>query len=112
MQRMDGLLAGLPRIDDVAQRLAVNFREAGLVAHQQGAILEARLAALAEEATRAAETGPASATSLDEAIAALQARTKPTQAELLAASDKFSDRHGTQNSKNGASGKSESGRVD
>src|SRR3546814_7391556 len=50
---MDGLLAGLPRIDDVAQRLAVNFREAGLVAHQQGANLEARLAALGEEAAKA-----------------------------------------------------------
>src|SRR5690606_1372032 len=63
MQRMDGLLAGLPRIDDVAQRLAVNFREAGLVAHQQGASLEAKLAALAEEAAKAAQTGEASAAS-------------------------------------------------
>ncbi|MBA3942307.1 MAG: hypothetical protein C0520_13960, partial [Sphingopyxis sp.] len=61
LQRMDGLLAGLPRIDDVAQRLAVNFREAGLVAHQQGASLEAKLAALAEEATKAAQAGESSA---------------------------------------------------
>src|SRR3546814_18227077 len=37
LQRMDGLLAGLPRIDAVAQRPAVNFREAGLVAHPPGA---------------------------------------------------------------------------
>src|SRR3546814_14795869 len=47
-----------------------------------------------EEATRAAETGQASATSLDEAIAALQARTKTTEAELLAASAQVTGAHG------------------
>src|SRR5690606_8229502 len=86
MQRMDGLLAGLPRIDDVAQRLAVNFREAGLVAHQQGANLEARLAALSEESAHAAEVGEAAAASLHETIGALQAQTKETEAKLLSAS--------------------------
>src|SRR3546814_3931935 len=70
MQRMDGLLAGLPRIDDVAQRLAVNFREAGLVAHQQGANLEAQLAALGEEAAKAAQTGADSTATVLEAIVA------------------------------------------
>ncbi|MFZ5726391.1 MAG: hypothetical protein ACOY4C_08250 [Pseudomonadota bacterium] len=86
LQRMDGLLAGLPRIDDVAQRLAVNFREAGLVAHQQGANLEARLAALGEEAARAARAGQASTEALLEAIVALQEQTKETESGLLAAS--------------------------
>ena len=95
MQRMDGLLAGLPRIDDVAQRLAVNFREAGLVAHQQGASLEATLAALAEEAAKAAQTGEASASSINEAIAGLQQRTKEAEATLLAASAQVTGAHGT-----------------
>jgi hypothetical protein len=91
LQRMDGLLAGLPRIDDVAQRLAVNFREAGLVAHQQGANLEARLAALGEEAARAAQTGEASTATVLEAIVALQEQTKETEADLLAASAQVAD---------------------
>jgi hypothetical protein len=93
MQRMDGLLAGLPRIDDVAQRLAVNFREAGLVAHQQGANLEAKLAALSEEAAKAAETGRASAASLHEAIGALQQQAKDTEAGLVEASAHMTEAH-------------------
>lgn len=91
LQRMDGLLAGLPRIDDVAQRLAVNFREAGLVAHQQGANLEARLAALGEEAAKAAQTGTESTATMLEAIVALQEQTKETEADLLAASAQVAD---------------------
>ena len=91
LQRMDGLLAGLPRIDDVAQRLAVNFREAGLVAHQQGANLEARLAALGEEAAKAAQTGEASTASMLEAIVALQEQTKETESDLMAASVHVAD---------------------
>ena len=93
MQRMDGLLAGLPRIDDVAQRLAVNFREAGLVAHQQGANLEARLAALGEEASKVAQTGEASAASLQEAIGALQQQAKDTEDGLLATASQVTDAH-------------------
>lgn len=91
LQRMDGLLAGLPRIDDVAQRLAVNFREAGLVAHQQGANLEARLAALGEEAAKAAQTGTESTVTMLEAIVALQEQTKETESDLLAASTQVAD---------------------
>lgn len=93
MQRMDGLLAGLPRIDDVAQRLAVNFREAGLVAHQQGANLEAKLAALGEEAAKTAQAGEASTASILEAIVALQGQTKETESDLLAASTQVVDAH-------------------
>jgi hypothetical protein len=91
LQRMDGLLAGLPRIDDVAQRLAVNFREAGLVAHQQGANLEARLAALGEEAAKAAQTGEPSTATVLEAIVALQEQAKETESDLLAASAQVAD---------------------
>ncbi len=94
MQRMDGLLAGLPRIDDVAQRLAVNFREAGLVAHQQGANLEARLAALGEEAAKAAQVGEASTAIILEAIVALQGQTKETESDLLSASAQATEAHG------------------
>lgn len=94
LQRMDGLLAGLPRIDDVAQRLAVNFREAGLVAHQQGANLEARLAALAEEAAKTAQTSEASATSLHEAMYALEEQAKQTETGLLTASAQVTGAHG------------------
>nr|WP_179496131.1 hypothetical protein [Sphingopyxis sp. JAI108] len=93
MQRMDGLLAGLPRIDDVAQRLAVNFREAGLVAHQQGANLEARLAALGEEAAKAAQTSETSTASILEAIVALQGQAKETESDLLSASAQVTDAH-------------------
>lgn len=95
MQRMDGLLAGLPRIDDVAQRLAVNFREAGLVAHQQGANLEAKLAALSEEAAKVAQTGRESAASLDDAIGTLRTSGKDAESELLAASAAITGAHGT-----------------
>ncbi|WP_428681688.1 hypothetical protein [Sphingopyxis sp.] len=94
MQRMDGLLAGLPRIDDVAQRLAVNFREAGLVAHQQGANLEARLAALSEEAGKAAQTGEASAAGLSEAMSTLQQQAKDVEAGVAAASAQAAEAHG------------------
>ena len=94
LQRMDGLLAGLPRIDDVAQRLAVNFREAGLVAHQQGANLEARLAALGEEAAKAAQSGIDSTATVLEAIVALQEQTKETESDLLAASAQVADVQG------------------
>ena len=93
LQRMDGLLAGLPRIDDVAQRLAVNFREAGLVAHQQGANLEARLAALGEEAAKTAQISEASTVSILEAIVALQGQAKETESDLLAASAQVTDAH-------------------
>lgn len=94
LQRMDGLLAGLPRIDDVAQRLAVNFREAGLVAHQQGANLEARLAALGEEAAKAAQSGVDSTATVLEAIVALQEQAKETESDLLAASAQVADVQG------------------
>ncbi|WP_283419340.1 hypothetical protein [Sphingopyxis sp. Geo48] len=94
MQRMDGLLAGLPRIDDVAQRLAVNFREAGLVAHQQGANLEAKLAALAEEAGKTAQIGEASATSLSEAIGVLRQQASDAEMSLIAVASQVTDAHG------------------
>lgn len=93
MQRMDGLLAGLPRIDDVAQRLAVNFREAGLVAHQQGASLEAKLAELGEAAAKTAQTGETATASILEAIVALQEQGKETETGLLAASTQVSSAH-------------------
>ena len=93
LQRMDGLLAGLPRIDDVAQRLAVNFREAGLVAHQQGASLEAKLAELGEAAAKTAQTGETATASILEAIVALQEQSKETETGLLAASTQVSSAH-------------------
>ena len=93
LQRMDGLLAGLPRIDDVAQRLAVNFREAGLVAHQQGANLEAKLAALGDAAAQTAQTGEAATASILEAIVALQEQSKETETGLVAASTQVSSAH-------------------
>ncbi len=93
LQRMDGLLAGLPRIDDVAQRLAVNFREAGLVAHQQGASLEAKLAELGEAAATTAQTGATATASILEAIVALHEQGKETETGLLAASTQVSNAH-------------------
>jgi hypothetical protein len=93
LQRMDGLLAGLPRIDDVAQRLAVNFREAGLVAHQQGASLEAKLAELGEAAAKTAQTGETATAGILEAIVALQEQGKETETGLLAASTQVSSAH-------------------
>jgi hypothetical protein len=94
LQRMDGLLAGLPRIDDVAQRLAVNFREAGLVAHQQGANLEAKLAALGEAAATTRRTGEAATASLLEAVVALQEQSRATEEGLVSASSAVTEAHG------------------
>ena len=93
LQRMDGLLAGLPRIDDVAQRLAVNFREAGLVAHQQGASLEAKLAELGDAAAQTTRTGEAATASILEAIVALQEQARATEEGLIAASTTATDAH-------------------
>ncbi len=53
MQNMDGLLAGLPKVDDVALRLTENLREAGRNAHQHGSALEAQIAAINENSERA-----------------------------------------------------------
>src|SRR3990167_6145899 len=91
MQRMDGLLAGLPRIDDVAQRLAVNFREAGLVSPPQSANLAGEVPAPGDEASKAAQTGQESTAAILEAIVALQEQTKETETDLLAASAQVSD---------------------
>ncbi|MBL0767481.1 hypothetical protein JI743_01525 [Sphingopyxis sp. DHUNG17] len=92
-QRMDGLLAGLPKIDSVVQRLATNFREAGLAAHQQGAALEAQLAALSEAAGHSAQTSESSATALRETIATLKSESLDTCASLTAASKDMTSAH-------------------
>lgn len=46
MNQFDGLLAGLPKVDDVATRLTDNLREAGRTAHQHGSAIEAQIATL------------------------------------------------------------------
>lgn len=91
MLRMEGLLNGLPRIDDVATRLASNFREAGLVAHQQGAQLEAHLASLDQEAASAAQSAQHAASELEKALTNLRALSDDTQNGLAAASAKVSE---------------------
>lgn len=91
LQRMDGLLSGLPRIDDVAQRLSSNFREAGLVAHQHGAQLEVQLASMTEEAARAAEQANSAAAGLREALDALRALSDDTQSSLVTATKKVAE---------------------
>lgn len=91
LQRMDGLLSGLPRIDDVAQRLSSNFREAGLVAHQHGAQLEAQLASMTEEAARAAEQADSAAAGLREALDSLRALSDDTQSSLVTATEKVAE---------------------
>lgn len=53
MSQIDGLLAGLPKVDDVATRLTDNLREAGLTAHQHGSAIEAQIAALGQISQRA-----------------------------------------------------------
>lgn len=90
-QRMDGLLAGLPKIDYVVQRLATNFREAGLAAHQQGASLEAQIAALAEQAAVTVKAGEASATTLNDATGALKLAANEARSSLMAASAEVAD---------------------
>lgn len=52
MLQVEGLLAGLPRVDDVASRLTENLREAGRSAHQHGSALEAQIAALNDQSER------------------------------------------------------------
>ncbi len=55
MQQVEGLLAGLPKVDDVAARLTENLREAGRSAHQHGSALEAQIAAINEHGERTRE---------------------------------------------------------
>lgn len=86
-QRMEGLLAGLPRIDTVAQRLSDNFREAGSVAHQHGAGLEAQLATLAEMAGKAGDTTTQAAAALDLAMSEMEIRAKSSGDMLRQTSD-------------------------
>lgn len=94
LQRMDGLLSGLPRIDDVAQRLSSNFREAGLVAHQHGAQLEAKLAAIGEESTRAAEQAEHAIANLEQNLASLRQLSEDTQNGLTSAAQKVAEVQG------------------
>lgn len=50
MIQFDGLVAGLPKVDDVATRLTENLREAGRTAHQHGSAIEAQIAAIGHAA--------------------------------------------------------------
>lgn len=86
-QRMEGLLAGLPRIDAVAQRLADNFREAGSIAHQHGSSLEAKLATVAEQASKAGESSLAAAAALQNALAEMEVRARNADDALRQTSD-------------------------
>ncbi len=93
LQRMEGLLAGLPKIDAVAQRLSDNFREAGLVAHQQGASLEAKLATLAEEAGRTTEQTSASVSTLKTLLEDIGVQTNHTESSIVSASGNIASTH-------------------
>lgn len=68
-RQIDGLLAGLPKVDAVAQRMADNIRHAGLVAHQHGANLEAQLAAVTEQGAGAAHMAEQAIARLHDVIA-------------------------------------------
>lgn len=90
-QRMDGLLTGLPRVDDVAQRLAQNFRDAGLAAHQHGAQLEAQIASLGDSADKAARQSDVAVATLRDAIDTLQSLSQDTETGLVSASEKVAE---------------------
>lgn len=90
-QRMDGLLSGLPRVDDVAQRLAQNFREAGLAAHQHGAQLEAQIASLGDSSDKAARQSDVAVATLRDAIDTLQSLSQDTENGLVSASEKVAE---------------------
>ncbi len=47
-RNVETVLAGLPKVDVVAQRMAENVRQAGLIAHKHGSNLEAKLAAIGD----------------------------------------------------------------
>lgn len=88
MQRMNGLLNGLPRVDDVAQRLTQNFRDAGLAAHQHGAQLEAQIASLGESAEQSARQNDIAVATLRDAMESLQNLSQDTENGLVTASEK------------------------
>jgi hypothetical protein len=91
LQQMDGLLSGLPRVDDVAQRLTTNFREAGLTAHQQGGQLEAHLASLADQSARATAQAETATKQLNEALETLTHLSADTARGLTSASEKVAE---------------------
>lgn len=53
LRHMDGLSVALPKVDEVAQRAAENFKAAGQSAYQYGGQLEERIAALQAESNEA-----------------------------------------------------------
>ncbi|MEY4268856.1 MAG: hypothetical protein RLZZ58_72 [Pseudomonadota bacterium] len=89
LQQMEGILAGLPKIDTVAQRLADSFRQAGLVAHQQGASLEAQLAAIGEQGARTAQDVENAAAALTARAAELKVEGDATTAAAIANSTRI-----------------------
>ncbi len=62
--QVEGLLAGLPRVDAVAARLTENLRQAGLAAHQHGSALQAQIATLQETAAQSEQGLTANAQAL------------------------------------------------
>ncbi|TXC69200.1 hypothetical protein FSZ31_09795 [Sphingorhabdus soli] len=89
--QVEGLLAGLPRVDAVAARLTENLRQAGLAAHQHGSALQAQIATLEETAAQSEQGLSASTVALAAQIEelgeqsdGLTKRLDATQGELLA----------------------------
>ncbi len=89
--QVEGLLAGLPRVDAVAARLTENLRQAGLAAHQHGSALQAQIATLEETAAQSEQGLSASTVALSAQIEelgeqsdGLRKRLDATRGELLA----------------------------
>lgn len=90
-QRLEGLIASLPRVDAVASRLADNFREAGLVAHQNGASLEAKLASLSDIASRSSQDVEAAGQTIAASAQQIEAAQQSAVAGLIARNQQLSD---------------------
>ena len=89
--QVEGLLAGLPRVDAVAARLTENLRQAGLAAHQHGSALQAQIATLQETAAQSEQRLSANTLALTSQIEELSEKSSgltqhiyDTRGELLA----------------------------
>lgn len=90
LRQMDGLSVALPKVDEVAQRAAENFRSAGQSAYQYGGQLEERIAALQAEASEAERAISTVEAAMTQRVAAMGEVAELAVATANGAADSFS----------------------
>lgn len=95
-RHMDGLMLALPRVDEIARRMADNVRQAGQSAYQFGGQLEAKIADLRTEAGEAERQLGAIDNLISERITALTAGFAATRQAAEGTGETFTRLIGTQ----------------